>query len=87
VAGIGGSVMANALRLAWPALVLLLLVDLSLAMLNRIQTQLPLLSLAFPAKMLLCLALLGAAAPYWTPVFATQATECWRILAGAAGVR
>jgi flagellar biosynthetic protein FliR len=47
------------LRLALPVVALLLLVDLSLALMNRINAQLQLLTLAFPAKMLIGLVMLA----------------------------
>lgn len=47
-----GTMFSTGLRIAFPVLALLLLVDLSLALLSRIQAQLQLLTLAFPAKML-----------------------------------
>jgi flagellar biosynthetic protein FliR len=50
-------------RLALPVVALLLLVDIALALMGRINAQLQLLSLAFPAKMLAALLLLAASAP------------------------
>jgi flagellar biosynthesis protein FliR len=47
------------LRLALPVIALLLMVDLALALLGRLNAQLQLLSLAFPVKMLVTLALLS----------------------------
>jgi flagellar biosynthetic protein FliR len=56
-----GSVMfSTAVRLALPVVALLILVDISLALLGRINSQLQLLSLAFPVKMLVSIALLAA---------------------------
>jgi len=48
---------------------LLLLIDVALALLGRIQQQLQLLSLAFPAKMLATLAILAALAPTTARIF------------------
>jgi flagellar biosynthetic protein FliR len=56
-----GSVMfSTAVRLALPVVALLVLVDISLALLGRINSQLQLLSLAFPVKMLVSLGLLAS---------------------------
>jgi flagellar biosynthetic protein FliR len=46
-------------RLALPVVALLVMVDVALALLGRINAQLQLLSLAFPAKMLIALILLS----------------------------
>ena len=55
-----GSVMfSTGLRLVLPLLALLLIVDISLALLARLNSQLQLISLAFPIKMLVTLGLLA----------------------------
>jgi flagellar biosynthesis protein FliR len=50
---------STALRLAFPVVALLVMVDVALALLGRINAQLQLLSLAFPAKMLIALLVLA----------------------------
>ncbi|MGJ5820740.1 flagellar biosynthetic protein FliR [Paludibaculum fermentans] len=55
----GSMMMELGLRLALPIAALLLLADVTLALLGRIQSQLQLLSLAFPVKMLGSLAALA----------------------------
>jgi len=57
---LGGVMFSTALRLALPVIALLMLVDVALALLGRINAQLQLLMLAFPAKMLVSMALLAA---------------------------
>jgi flagellar biosynthetic protein FliR len=47
-----GAIFSTGLRIAFPLVALLLLVDVALALLSRIQAQLQLISMAFPAKML-----------------------------------
>ncbi len=59
----GGEMLSLGVRLALPLAGLLLLTDLTLAFVSRLQSQLQLLSLAFPAKMLGTLAGLAALAP------------------------
>ena len=49
------TIFSTGLRLALPVIALLIMVDLTLALLSRINSQLQLLSLAFPIKMLVAL--------------------------------
>ncbi|MDE3167481.1 MAG: flagellar biosynthetic protein FliR [Acidobacteriota bacterium] len=56
---LGESLFSVGMRLALPVVALLILVDVALALLGRINTQLQLLSLAFPAKMLAALLVLS----------------------------
>jgi flagellar biosynthetic protein FliR len=59
VLSLGSAVFSTALRLALPVVALLLLVDLTLALFGKLHSQLQLLSLAFPAKMLATLGMLA----------------------------
>lgn len=70
---LGSTIFSTGLRLALPVVALLLMVDLALAMLGRINAQLQLLSLAFPAKMLTSLAMLALMAALFPRVFRTYA--------------
>jgi flagellar biosynthesis protein FliR len=56
---LGGSMLALAVRLALPVIALLILTDLALGLLGRLNSQLQLLSLAFPIKMMAGLLLLA----------------------------
>jgi flagellar biosynthesis protein FliR len=56
---LGALVFACGVRLAMPIVALLLLVDVALALLGRLNQQLQLLSLAFPVKMLVALLVLA----------------------------
>jgi flagellar biosynthetic protein FliR len=56
---LGTAMLEIATRLSLPLIGLLLLIDLSLALLGRVQAQLQMLSMAFPAKLLLSLFVLG----------------------------
>jgi flagellar biosynthetic protein FliR len=60
---LGGGMLSTGLRLALPVVALLLLIDVSLGLLGRVQQQLQLLSLAFPAKMAAAALLLAMLAP------------------------
>ena len=50
---------STGMRLALPMVAILLLVDISLALLGRVNAQLQLLTIAFPVKMLVGLAIFG----------------------------
>lgn len=66
---LGSGMFVTGLRLALPVMALLILIDLSLAVIGRIQQQLQLLSLAFPVKMLAAIAMLAAIVPVAARVF------------------
>ena len=80
ILGLGAGMFSIAVRLALPVVALLLLVDLSLALLGRINAQLQLLLLAFPVKMLLSMALLGAIAVVMPVLYRTAAEPTFRVL-------
>lgn len=81
---LGGGIFSLGLRMAMPVIALLLLIDLSLALVGRMQQQLQLLSLAFPLKMLATVALLAALSPLLARLFTTAAQHTmetlWRSL-------
>ncbi len=72
---LGSGMFSLALRLAMPMIALLLLIDLSLALLGRMQQQLQMLSLAFPLKMLAALLLLAVMAPVIAHLFESASRE------------
>jgi flagellar biosynthesis protein FliR len=57
---LGSSIFSTGVRLAFPVVALMIMVDLALALLGRINAQLQLGSLTFPVKMLAGLALVAA---------------------------
>ena len=63
------------LRLAMPALALLLLVDLALALLGRLNAQLQLLVLAFPVKMMAAIGLLATLAVLFPRIYREYAGQ------------
>jgi len=65
----GSLIFSAGLRLALPVLALLILVDVALALLGRLNAHLQLLMLAFPAKMLASLLLLAWVAALWPAVW------------------
>jgi flagellar biosynthetic protein FliR len=56
---LGTALFSIGLRLAFPVVALLIMVDVALALVGRVSAQLQLLSLAFPAKMLVSLLVLS----------------------------
>jgi flagellar biosynthetic protein FliR len=72
---LGAGMFSLGLRVAMPVVALLLLLDISLAVLGRMQQQLQLLSLAFPLKMLAALALLSALPPVFGRIFESAAAR------------
>jgi flagellar biosynthetic protein FliR len=78
---LGSSMFDLGLRLALPVAGLLLLTDLTLAVLGRLQMQLQLLSLAFPLKMLGALAVLAMLAPVFSSIY----EKAFRFCAGTVG--
>jgi flagellar biosynthetic protein FliR len=59
VLSLGSTIFSTGLRLAMPMIAILVMVDISLALLGRVNSQLQLLTIAFPVKMMIGLALLG----------------------------
>jgi flagellar biosynthetic protein FliR len=78
---LGATVFVTGLKLALPVIALMIMVDLALALLGRINSHLQLLSLAFPAKMLVSMALVAAV----TPILARVYTVYGSSLFGALG--
>ena len=73
------------LRLALPIMAVMVMADLSLALLGRVNAQLHLLSIAFPVKMLISLGLLASMAvliPVLLRGSAAEALSAARVLAG-----
>jgi flagellar biosynthesis protein FliR len=65
--------MVTAFRLAMPAVALLMLTDVCLSVLSRIQAQVQLLHLAFPAKICLSLFFMSAIIVRWPAVYESLA--------------
>jgi flagellar biosynthetic protein FliR len=81
---LGGAMLSTGLRVALPVTALLLLIDVALALMGRMQQQLQLLSMAFPVKMIAALMVLIALAPLIPKLFAASAErtlgELWRAI-------
>jgi len=80
------SMITLSLRLALPVVAWLLMLDLVLALFGRLQAQLQLLSLAFPAKMLSALLLMAGSISWFPELFSQAAgstvTQLWTLVGG-----
>jgi flagellar biosynthetic protein FliR len=73
-----GTLLATGARLALPVVALLVMVDVALALVGRLNAQLQLLSLAFPAKMLTALFVLVAVLAMYPRVMGQFSLGAWR---------
>jgi flagellar biosynthetic protein FliR len=83
---LSGSLLAAGARLALPVVALLVMVDVALALMGRLNAQLQLLSLAFPAKMLTALFVLAAVLSLYPRVLARFSLGAWRVAQQALGL-
>ena len=74
---LGAELLSIGVRLALPVVALLVMVDVALALLGRLNQQLQLLSLAFPAKMLTALAVLATVAALVPRILVQFAGHAW----------
>lgn len=80
VAAMGATALATGMRLAIPVVALLLMVDVGLALMGRLQPSLQLLTLAFPVKMLAGLVMLAWTAWLFPRLFEGCAVALLRTL-------
>jgi flagellar biosynthetic protein FliR len=78
---LGAGMLATGLQLALPIVLLLMLIDLALALLGRMQQQMQLITLAFPIKMLATLAFLTALLAFFVPVYRAAASRTFAAVA------
>jgi len=76
----GSSIFSTGLRLVLPLLALLLMVEISLALLTRLNSQLQLMQMSMPLKMLLSLTLLGWLLLIFPQVFAQSANRAMQLV-------
>jgi flagellar biosynthetic protein FliR len=74
---LGSNLFSVGVRLALPVVALLVMVDVALALMGRLNAQLQLLSLAFPAKMLVALLVLVWIAPLFPRVLWELSGHGW----------
>ncbi len=72
---LGSKMFVDGFKLALPVVTLLFLVDQGLGALTRLQSQLQVLTLAFPAKIVLSIFFLAAILVRWSELFERLATE------------
>jgi len=80
---LSGEMFVYGLRLAFPIIAFLVLVDLTLGFLGRVNAQLQLLTLAFPVKIMAALGLFALLAPVYARVYQQLAQ---RMIESAAGL-
>jgi len=78
---VGSSVFRLGFELALPILALLAMVDISLALLGRLNSQLQVITLSFPVKMLMSLGLLAALGPILPRLFQKAANPVMTMIA------
>lgn len=83
---LASGIFSGGVRLALPVVALLTLVDLALALIGRLNAQLQLVTLAFPAKMLVALVVLAAVAALYPRAYAAGMREAIRFAAHLAGI-
>lgn len=79
------SLFSAGVRLALPVVALLMMVDVTLALLGRLNAQLQLLSLAFPVKMLLALLVLSWIAVLFPRILRELAGHSWSVAVRTLG--
>lgn len=87
VVRLSSEIFSVGLRLAMPEVALLLLIDLCFAAMGRLQPQIQFISLAFSAKMLAALALLGLSLAAFPAVTRTAAGHLLAALSQICGAR
>lgn len=83
----GADIFTVGVRLAFPAIALLGLIDLSLGLLARINSQLHLISVSFPIKMLAAFALVAVLATMYPRIIEEEATKMLEISRHSAGIQ
>jgi len=80
IARLGSGIFSIGLQLAFPVMALVLLIDLAIAVLGRLQTQLQVLSLSFAVKMLAAVAFLASLLALFPAVFEKAGVATLRAL-------
>ena len=79
---LGGTIFTTGLRLVLPVMGLLLMVEISIALLGRLNSQLHLMALSMPVKMLLAMVLLAWLVAVFPRVFERSSGEVLRLIQG-----
>jgi flagellar biosynthetic protein FliR len=79
---LGSTIFSTGLRLAMPMIAILVMLDISLALLGRVNSQLQLLHISFPVKMVVALGLLGSLALMFPTLFRLTAASTFSAAGG-----
>lgn len=82
----GSDIFSVGVRLALPSIALLLLIDISLALVGRINAQLHLISLSFPVKMMTAMAIMALLAAMYPRIVRSESVVMIQIINHAAGI-
>jgi flagellar biosynthetic protein FliR len=84
--GLASGIFSTGLRLALPVIAVLLMVDISLALLGKLNQQLQLLSLAFPVKMLVALVALSLILGWFPRLLLDFSGQTWQAARRSLGI-
>jgi flagellar biosynthetic protein FliR len=79
---LGAGIFSTGLRLALPVLALLMLIDFALALIGRLNTQLQLLILSFPVKMMAAISVLAWTAVLFPRVYGSYGEQALGVVRG-----
>jgi flagellar biosynthetic protein FliR len=79
---LGSTIFSTGLRLALPIIAVMIMIDISLALLGRVNAQLHLTAVAFPVKMLIFLTMLGWLAMLFPVLYRAQSGAALTIMRG-----
>ena len=83
---LGAIIFSVGIRLVLPVIALLIMVDLALGLLGRLNAQLQLITLLFPAKILTSLAMLAWIVLLFPKVFSSTAEQSMRFVRALVGL-
>ena len=83
---LGATLFSVGLRIAFPVVALLVMVDVALALVGRVNAQLQLLSLAFPAKMAVTLVVLSWGTVLYPRILRELAGQAWGVARAVLGL-
>jgi flagellar biosynthetic protein FliR len=82
VLALGSTIFSTGLRLALPVIAVMVMIDISLALLGRVNAQLHLTVVAFPVKMLIFLTLMGWLAMLFPVLYRAQSGAAMTVARG-----
>ena len=82
VLALGSTIFSTGLRLALPIIAVMVMIDISLALLGRVNAQLQLTVVAFPVKMLIFLTMVGWLAVLFPVLYRAQSGAAFTVIRG-----